>query len=73
MNTKYQQTNLLLFTLERCDNYNSDLPIARKAWRVQSRNLFGWHPCWGPFQFTRLSAVLVWVGKVWEEHCRNKA
>lgn len=67
MNSKYSTTNLLFFTLERCDNYNSDDLRPSPAWRVRSHPLFGWYPIWGPFQFTRLSAILVWLGGVWEE------
>lgn len=66
MNSKYSTTNLLLFTLERCDNFNSN-KVPSIAWRVQSRKILGWHPVWGPFQFSRIGAILVWLAYVWED------
>lgn len=74
MNMFYRQTNLGLFTLERCDDYNQSRPESfgtKPYWRVQSHNIFGWHPCWGPFQKTRTSAILSWLGYVWEEFFKS--
>lgn len=66
MNSLYSQTNLGLFTLERCDDYNSKF-VCLPAWRVQSHKIFGWYPVWGCWQFTRLSAILNWLAHVWED------
>lgn len=65
MNSKYTTTNLLLFTLEKCSDYNCKSRPSF-AWRIQSHNLFFCHPRWGCWQFTRLSAFLQWVGTNWE-------
>lgn len=72
MNSRYSTTNLGLFTLERCDNYNCD-KWPSVAWRVQSHKILKWHPCGGPFQFTRISAVLSWLGQVWEDLTKVRA
>lgn len=66
MNSKYSETNLGLFTLQRCDNFNCDKRPS-VAWRVLTHSIFGWHPCQGPFHFSRLGAILVWLAYVWED------
>jgi hypothetical protein len=66
MNSNYHRTNLLLFTLERCDNWNCDTQRST-AWRVVSHKILGFHPVWGPFYFTRVSAILSWLAHVWEQ------
>lgn len=65
MNSKYSTINFGLFTLERCHNYNC-VRSNLSAWRIQSHKLLGWYPVWGPWQFTRLSALFAWFAEVWE-------
>jgi hypothetical protein len=58
----YHKTNLLLFTLERCDDWHAT--HSAPFWRVRSRNIFGWYPCWGPYEPSRTRAVFSWVKNV---------
>lgn len=57
--------NFLVFTLTHdWDKYNGDM------WFVESHRIFGWHPCWGPHQRSRVGAVLTWLANVWEDFYR---